>query len=120
MLTGQIACPAIKECCNGMSTCTSVCLATFCQCFTKTVLNAAWMAKLAAGDGKDKTRHVGQEDMVDRGAVRPVTCDGMCSGAKKARRIHRKKLRMLKRRGAKETKVTVWWEKPYTCTCVVK
>ena len=57
---------------------------------------------------------------MESGAQRPTTCDGMCSGAKKARRLHRKHLRMLKRQKAKDFEITAWWEKPYTCTCVVK
>lgn len=131
---GQIVFPAVKVCCSAICTavttavkvccsaiCTGVatCAKTFCSCCCSTVLNVVWGVGVAA-KGKDKTKYVGRENMVDRNAKRPVNCDGMCTGAKKARRVHRKKLRMLKRQGAKATKITVWWEKPYTCTCIIK
>ncbi|XP_019853252.1 PREDICTED: uncharacterized protein LOC109582771 [Amphimedon queenslandica] len=119
IFAGQIALPAMNQCCGAMSRCVSLCCSAFCICCTKTALNTAWKAsKLTSG--KDTSRHVGQEDVVESGAQRPRTCDGMCSGAKKARRLHRKHLRMLKRQKAKDFEVTAWWEKPYTCTCVVK
>lgn len=49
---------------------------------------------------------------------RPRTCDGMCSGAKQARRAHRKQMRINKRKGIKSE--TAWFQKPYTCTCQVR
>lgn len=53
-----------------------------------------------------------------RGWRRPRYCDGMCRGAKLARRQHRKEMRMNKRMG--NYKETPWYTKKYTCTCVVR
>ena len=49
---------------------------------------------------------------------RPVKCNGMCSGAKVARHLHRKQMRINKRKGAKSD--TVWYQKPYRCSCKVR
>ena len=70
------------------------------------------------GTTKDKNRakYVGRETL----SRRPLNCDGMCHGAKRVRRIHRKKLRLMKRRGAKIDKVGPWWENKYECTCIIK
>ena len=48
----------------------------------------------------------------------PPTCDGMCKGAKFARRRHRKLMRVNKRKGMKNE--TPWYQRPYKCTCKVK
>lgn len=50
----------------------------------------------------------------------PARCDGMCQGAKKARREHRKKLRIKKRKGKKVKDDDVWWKEPYQCDCRVR
>ena len=55
---------------------------------------------------------------VERGWRRPQRCNGMCGGAKVARRNHRKQMRINKRRGMKNE--MAWFQKPYTCTCKVK
>lgn len=79
----------------------------------------AWGATVIAS-GKNDTKYVGREAVTAKNARRPLNCDGMCRGAKQARRIHRKKLRVLKRRGVKPGKMLAWWEKSYNCTCVVR
>ncbi len=48
----------------------------------------------------------------------PKSCDGMCKGAKLARKKHRKLMRMNKRKGMKNE--TLWYQKRYKCTCIVK
>lgn len=55
---------------------------------------------------------------VERGWRRPKRCNGMCTGAKVARRNHRKQMRMNKRKGMKNE--MPWFAKPYTCTCKLK
>ena len=66
--------------------------------------------------GESDTDALGVE--TGRGWRRPQYCDGMCRGAKLARRRHRKEMRMNKRRGV--YKDTPWYTKKYTCTCVVR
>ncbi len=48
----------------------------------------------------------------------PRTCNGMCRGAKLARKNHRKLIRMNKRKGMKNE--TPWYQKRYKCTCKVR
>lgn len=48
----------------------------------------------------------------------PRACNGMCKGAKLARKNHRKLMRMNKRKGMKRE--TPWYQKRYKCTCKVK
>lgn len=65
---------------------------------------------------KGKNKNVG----IKISGKRPTNCDGTCHGAKRVRRNHRKKLRLMKRKGLKIDKIGPWWEKPYECTCVIK
>ena len=97
----------------------STCYGKLCGCLFSATTNIAWGAAVITS-GKNETKYVGREDLVSKNVKRPVNCDGMCRGAKKARRIHRKKLRLMKRRGARMNKMNAWWEKSYNCTCTVK
>ncbi|KAL5463657.1 hypothetical protein EMCRGX_G032572 [Ephydatia muelleri] len=54
------------------------------------------------------------------GWIRPAYCNGTCEGAGRARREHRRLLRMHKRRSLPTPPPEVWWESPYTCTCAVR
>ena len=67
----------------------------------------------------DFTIHAKNRYITESGGWRkPVTCNGMCSGAKTARHNHRKQMRINKRRGAKSD--AVWYQKPYRCSCKVR
>lgn len=120
---GEVSCPMCtkpaKATCQVIATIAAFCGSTLCNCLSRTTTNLAWGAGVAAR-GKDRTKYIGREGLVSKNAKRPINCDGMCRGAKQARRIHRKKIRLLKRRGAKTEKMVAWWEKSYNCTCVVK
>ena len=49
---------------------------------------------------------------------RPRVCDGMCRGARVARKTHRRKVRVLRRKGMAVSEA--WWESGYECTCRVR
>lgn len=49
---------------------------------------------------------------------RPRVCDGMCRGARVARKAHRRKVRVLRRKGMAVSEA--WWESGYECTCRVR
>ena len=57
---------------------------------------------------------------IGSGWVHPTHCDGTCEGAGRARREHRRLLRMHRRRSLPTPPPEVWWESPYTCTCAVR
>lgn len=120
--TGEVKCPAVDKPAKAVfkifCEIFKLCGGTMCSCLTSTTLNLAWGTTVIA-KGKDATKYIGREDLSSN-AKRPINCDGMCRGAKQARRIHRKRLRLMKRRGAKMGKVGPWWEKKYNCTCVVR
>ena len=92
----------------------SVCDILFCG-----LINMVWGGAVLV-EGKNRANYVGREGLMSKSVRRPVNCDGMCRGAKQARKIHRKKLRLMKRRGARMGKIGPWWEKKYTCTCTVR
>ena len=73
---------------------------------------------LSLGRAQTTNIELAAEKKVGRGWRRPRHCDGMCSGAKDARRRHRKQMRINKRKGMKSD--IPWFQKPYTCTCKVK
>lgn len=66
---------------------------------------------------KDHTPTTIQMNDYERGWRRPRACNGMCTGARTARRLHRKQMRINKRRGLKTE--TAWYQKKYECTCKV-
>ena len=94
-------CPMIIDRCGDC--CQRHCLCVCAACVTTVTGEKAYTAQ--ARDTKPGWR-------------RPQTCDGMCSGAKQARRAHRRQMRINKRKGMKTQ--TAWFEKPYTCTCQVR
>lgn len=94
-------CPMIFDRCGDC--CQRHCLCVCAACVTTVTGEKAYTAQ--ARDTKPGWR-------------RPQTCDGMCSGAKQARRAHRQRMRINKRKGIKTE--TAWFEKPYTCTCQVR
>ena len=49
---------------------------------------------------------------------RPRVCDGMCRGARVARKAYRRKVRVLRRKGMAVSEA--WWEAGYECTCRVR
>ena len=73
---------------------------------------------LTFGRAQTNNIEVAVEKKVGRGWRRPRNCNGMCAGAKSARRRHRKQMRINKRKGMKSD--IPWFQKPYTCTCQVK
>lgn len=73
---------------------------------------------LSLGRAQTTNIELAAERKVGRGWRRPRHCNGMCSGAKDARRRHRKQMRINKRKGMKSD--IPWYQKPYTCTCRVK
>ena len=98
-------CPMVySRVCGGCERCCLCCCAFFGQALT---------------GQKDHTATARQAaDFESGGWRRPRTCNGMCSGAKQARRNHRKQMRINKRKGMKNE--TAWYQKPYNCTCKVK
>lgn len=108
-----------KCCCGNSYRLFIYVLSKLCRCFFKTGVNMVWGAAVIA-TGRNETKYIGRETEVKKNTRRPMNCDGMCRGARQARRMYRKKLRVLKRRGAKTAKMLAWWEKGYTCTCVVR
>lgn len=73
---------------------------------------------LTFGRAQTNDIEIAVDRKVGRGWRRPRHCNGMCTGAKDARRRHRKQMRINKRRGMKSD--IAWFQKPYTCTCKVK
>lgn len=69
---------------------------------------------------RNRINYTGKIEEMSPDTKRPAYCDGTCSGAKRARRQFRKEQRVLKRRGESTAGMGAWWEKPYTCTHVVK
>ena len=96
-------CPACYKCVSGsLQRC---CLCCF-SCIGQTV----------TGKKDHKPTTVGISEY-ERGWRRPRACNGMCEGARTARRLHRKQMRINKRKGMKNE--TVWYQKKYECTCKV-
>ena len=89
--------------------CTVCCEKSISCCFAST------FCILTAGRSK---KDEGLTRKVGIGWRVPRNCNGMCKGAKFARRKHRKLMRINKRKGMKNE--TAWYQKPYKCTCKVK
>ena len=66
---------------------------------------------------KDHTPTIIEMKDYEKGWRRPRSCNGMCEGARTARRLHRKQMRINKRKGMKTE--TAWYQKKYECTCKV-
>lgn len=97
------------------------CFRVCCSCLVKeAVSTVSGAVDVITGKPLDKDVDVGIEDRSDINIRRPATCDGMCRGAKRARRLFRKKMRLLKRKGRKPPENAIWWETKYECTCVVR
>ena len=92
--------PMCESCCE--------CCSRYSLCIFSTTFATVTMQK----------EHTAQARDTRKGWRRPRQCDGMCSGAKHARRAHRKQMRINKRKGMKNE--TAWYQKPYTCTCNVR
>lgn len=90
------------------------------NCCEKSIMLCCAKAFFILTFGRAKTNNieVAIDRKVARGWRRPRHCNGMCSGAKDARRRHRKQMRINKRKGMKND--IPWFQKPYTCTCKVK
>jgi hypothetical protein len=124
-MTGDIDCPAITKSIKAIVRVIYItlreCCGSCCKCCGRLGLNIAFGASTSYRRRIRINKFIGRENMVDRDAKRPVNCDGSCKGAKRARRIFRKRLRVMKRRGVPASRLQgLWWEKPYNCTCVVK
>ena len=119
---GQASCQLVikvmKGCVQGIQRCFKKCCGMCCDCCGSATIHSVWCCAVCV-TGEDSTRYHGKEDVAPN-QKRPEYCNGTCRGAKQARRIHRKNLRLLKRRGANTSKMVAWWEKPYTCTCVLR
>ena len=89
-------------------------------CCEKSIMLCCARAFCILTFGKVQTNNIeiAAERKVARGWRRPRHCNGMCAGAKDARRRHRKQMRINKRKGMKSD--IPWFQKPYTCTCKVK
>jgi len=96
-------CPKMAQFCNA-------CCARICACCYK------WTCCVITGGQSMKDEALFRK--VPTGWRVPKTCNGMCKGAKFARRNWRKLQRIEKRKGKKNEKP--WYSKPYKCTCVVK
>lgn len=115
----QCCMKSTKKCCDCCCQCIQTVFGKLCSCCFKATTDVAWCCTVCA-TGKNSLKYIGTENIASSKARRPINCDGMCRGARQARRLHRKKLRVLKRRGARTAKMFAWWEKPYNCTCVVR
>ena len=96
-------CPALHRCMTG--TFQRCCLCCF-----------SCVGQLVTGE-KDHTPTTIATRDYERGWRRPKACNGMCEGARTARRLHRKQMRINKRKGMKNE--TAWYQKKYECTCKV-
>lgn len=96
-------CPACHRCVTGTFQRSCLC------CFS-------CVGQLITGE-KDQTPTTIATGDYERGWRRPKACNGMCQGAKMARRLHRKQMRINKRKGMKNE--TPWYHKKYECTCKV-
>ena len=94
--------PQIYDCVTG--TCERCCL---CCC-------AFFMERVT---GKEHIDTATDMSVYERGWLRPRQCNGMCPGARQARRLHRKQMRINKRKGMKNE--TAWYQKKYNCNCKV-
>lgn len=125
LITGQIDFPAITEPAKFATkiaaafgeTCGECCLRC-CECCQRYSLCLCATTVATVTGATDHTTAARDDFWLKRGWRKARQCDGMCSGAKEARRAHRKEMRINKRKGIK--KETVWFQKPYTCTCMVK
>ena len=118
IVLGNIQCPATTCIC-----CCKCCYTAFsriwgkcgeCLC-TLLFCGAMGVSKFTTTNNKNS-----KGSFLSSNTARPTNCDSMCSGAKQARRAHRKKLRKMKREGVKMDRAEFWWETKYECTCVVK
>ena len=125
-LTGQVDYPALTKPLKLVHTVTSKVFGEYCPkicgrccefCQRYSLCMCALTVTTLTGQ-KDYTAQARDDYLYKRGWRRPRQCDGMCSGAKQARRSHRKQMRINKRKGMKNE--TAWFQKPYTCTCKVR
>ena len=97
------------------------CFRLFCSCLVDTAVDTVSGAvDVITGKSTADNIGVGVESHSDINAQRPATCDGMCRGAKAARKVFRRKMRLLKRKGITPPENAVWWQTKYECTCVVR
>ena len=94
------------------------CYAFVCGSFHRCCLCCFACVGQAVTGEKDHTPTMIQKADYERGWRRPRSCNGMCEGARTARRLHRKQMRINKRKGMKNE--TPWYQKKYECTCKVK
>ena len=97
------------EQCDACWTAIEKCVMMFC---------AKCLCVLTCGRIQANNIEVASERKVGRGWRRPRHCNGMCAGAKDARRRHRKQMRINKRKGKRSD--IPWFQKPYICSCKVK
>ena len=123
LLTGQVDYPAITNPLKIVHKVTSSIFGKWCpmiwgkcgECCQRYCLCLFATAVTTVTGQKDYTA---QAHELRSGWRRPRQCDGMCSGAKQARKAHRKQMRINKRKGLKSD--TAWFQKRYTCTCKVR
>ena len=99
-------CPKLRDCvCGyGQRRCLKLC---------------ACCARLTTGK-TEFTETATNMSKLERGWRRPRKCNGMCAGARKARRNHRTQMRINKRKGVNIDRETPWFSKPYTCSCIIR
>ena len=129
LMTGQIDYPALtnpasmgakkvyqlqkKICDKWCPACYSCVCGTFQRCC---LCCFAFVGQKVTGE-KDHEPTIIQKSDYERGWRRPRSCNGMCSGARTARRLHRKQMRINKRKGMKNE--VAWYQRKYECTCKV-
>ena len=97
------------------------CYRVLCSCLVDTAADTVSGAVgVVTGTSVADNVAVGVDSHSDFNTQRPATCDGMCRGAKAARRLFRRKMRLLKRKGITPPENAIWWQTKYECTCVVR